>query len=444
MNDYFRYFRQKDKKRQRGGVLPLVAISLILFISFAALTIDLGYLFVGRNELQNAADAAALGGARKLGKIYQEMAEAGQTITGYNVDNDEKDKEAIIAIAKEIASQNKATKEGVIIDETRVPSDIQIGVWDQDSEPKFTETDEHPNAVRITAHRDTDNVAKEISTFFAGIFGIDSAPVSAMATAALLGQGTSEPGELQLPIGLSRKWFDGPKEKWCGNVVKFSPPSDPDACAGWTGFDLGKATKNQLDPIISGEHEVPGTDIGDDFYYTNGVQVADVFTHLLVLYGTNGNDVDRIYQYDPDKNYDQQEIPQPVTYDYERKPLCIYNSPSLSVCNEADVEKDDVHLRYPNLDFDNMDGGSQQKNFTGPYRYAHEWETTMVVYDSDDCTPSQDMPIKGYVRVVLYDVGYPSNAYVYARVTCDFVSPEDTRGGGSNFGVLGPIPSLVE
>ena len=46
--------------------MPLAAIGLLSLLGFAALAIDVGYLFVVRNELQNAADAAALAGAGHL------------------------------------------------------------------------------------------------------------------------------------------------------------------------------------------------------------------------------------------------------------------------------------------------------------------------------------------------------------------------------------------
>ncbi|APG25740.1 pilus assembly protein TadG-related protein [Syntrophotalea acetylenica] len=54
------------KKKQKGAVVVLVAILLIVFLGMAALAIDVYHLFVVRNELQNAADAAALAGAREL------------------------------------------------------------------------------------------------------------------------------------------------------------------------------------------------------------------------------------------------------------------------------------------------------------------------------------------------------------------------------------------
>ena len=46
---------------------------LIVLLSFVALAIDVGYMVVVKNELQNVADAGALAGARQLGDIYEPM-----------------------------------------------------------------------------------------------------------------------------------------------------------------------------------------------------------------------------------------------------------------------------------------------------------------------------------------------------------------------------------
>jgi len=51
------------KKRNRGQVLILVALAIFVLLGFAALAIDLGYLWTVRHELQRCADAGALAGA---------------------------------------------------------------------------------------------------------------------------------------------------------------------------------------------------------------------------------------------------------------------------------------------------------------------------------------------------------------------------------------------
>jgi uncharacterized membrane protein len=47
----------------RGQVLVLVALAFVAFIGFAALAVDVAYMYSVRNELQRCADAGALAGA---------------------------------------------------------------------------------------------------------------------------------------------------------------------------------------------------------------------------------------------------------------------------------------------------------------------------------------------------------------------------------------------
>ncbi|MCE5264195.1 MAG: pilus assembly protein TadG-related protein, partial [Deltaproteobacteria bacterium] len=54
------------RRRQSGAAAILVAFLMIVFLGIAALALDIGYLYVVRTELQNAADASALAGAGRL------------------------------------------------------------------------------------------------------------------------------------------------------------------------------------------------------------------------------------------------------------------------------------------------------------------------------------------------------------------------------------------
>ena len=58
---------------KRGVVAVYVAIILVVLIGFVALAVDVGYMMVVRNQLQNAADASALAATRQLGDIYEQM-----------------------------------------------------------------------------------------------------------------------------------------------------------------------------------------------------------------------------------------------------------------------------------------------------------------------------------------------------------------------------------
>ena len=58
----------RSRRRPRGQSLVIVAVSLIVLMGFAGIAIDVGNMMLTRNELQNAADAAALAGAGALYK----------------------------------------------------------------------------------------------------------------------------------------------------------------------------------------------------------------------------------------------------------------------------------------------------------------------------------------------------------------------------------------
>ena len=53
-----------SKKKQRGQSIALLAISIVTLLGMAALAVDLTTLYVARSEMQRAADAAALAGAK--------------------------------------------------------------------------------------------------------------------------------------------------------------------------------------------------------------------------------------------------------------------------------------------------------------------------------------------------------------------------------------------
>ena len=53
-------------QHQRGAVAIIVALCLTLLVGMLGLVLDLGHLYVAKTELQNAADAAALSGAKEL------------------------------------------------------------------------------------------------------------------------------------------------------------------------------------------------------------------------------------------------------------------------------------------------------------------------------------------------------------------------------------------
>src|SRR5436309_1131060 len=70
----------------RGAVAVMVAVVLVVLLSFGALALDISNAMIARNELQNVADASALAGARQLGVIYQGLPQ-GTPYTTYTLSN---------------------------------------------------------------------------------------------------------------------------------------------------------------------------------------------------------------------------------------------------------------------------------------------------------------------------------------------------------------------
>src|SRR5437899_11528453 len=54
------------RNRQRGAVAVIMGIAAIALFAFMGIAVDLAYTYSRKTELQNAADAAALSGAKAL------------------------------------------------------------------------------------------------------------------------------------------------------------------------------------------------------------------------------------------------------------------------------------------------------------------------------------------------------------------------------------------
>src|SRR5262249_39595318 len=69
---------RRQQQSRRGSVLPLVAMCAVAIMGMVALAIDVGMVAIARNQCQNAADSAAMAGARTI---------TGDSSNSYNVAN---------------------------------------------------------------------------------------------------------------------------------------------------------------------------------------------------------------------------------------------------------------------------------------------------------------------------------------------------------------------
>ncbi len=146
----------------------MVSLVMILLVGFAALTVDGGYLFWTRTQLQATADAACLAGAAKIPANNGTLSvlEEADVIA-----------EALAYVEKNMA----ATAYGTVL----ASSDSIFGYWDNDgthgaartfypegSLPPGTSLD----ALTLITRQDTNN-GNSVSLFFAPVLGIDEMEV---------------------------------------------------------------------------------------------------------------------------------------------------------------------------------------------------------------------------------------------------------------------------
>ena len=73
----------KHRTNERGATAVMVALVMLPLIAITALAIDIGHLYVVRNELQNAADAGALAAAQSLYLEGETQVNVGANQFGY-------------------------------------------------------------------------------------------------------------------------------------------------------------------------------------------------------------------------------------------------------------------------------------------------------------------------------------------------------------------------
>lgn len=83
--------RSRNRKNERGSILAMSAVGMLSFVLAAGLAVDVSHLYLAKNELQNAADAAALAGASGLnftpGGIAIASSRAQQEMNKYEFNN---------------------------------------------------------------------------------------------------------------------------------------------------------------------------------------------------------------------------------------------------------------------------------------------------------------------------------------------------------------------
>lgn len=162
-----RSLRTQSRSR-RGAVLLGAVIFFLLVVALVGVALDTAFVRKTNQELQAAADSAALAAT--------EILESDTEATQYSV---------VRQAAVDCAVANEADRTGVQILHNyanAADGDVVVGVWDQ-TDRSFTPDTATPNAVRVTARRTADAPGGPLSLLFGGLFGTSLSEVSRSAIA---------------------------------------------------------------------------------------------------------------------------------------------------------------------------------------------------------------------------------------------------------------------
>ncbi|HEY3242329.1 MAG TPA: pilus assembly protein TadG-related protein [Phycisphaerae bacterium] len=165
--------------RRRAATGVVVAVTAPVILGFGALTIDLGRLYVAKNELQVSADAAALAG------VSAYVGTTGQAVTLAQTSFDSHDTLAtqINTRTRTYAGYNRSnSKETKVADQDIVKGRYSFtnpsASLDSSSTARF-------NAVQVTLSRTSGGVNEPVNYLFGPILGLKSGQAHASATAAV-------------------------------------------------------------------------------------------------------------------------------------------------------------------------------------------------------------------------------------------------------------------
>ena len=459
-------FKLLEKVKNQAGVSAvIVAIVLPMLIGFGVLAVDVGYMYVAKNELQNVADASALAGARYLGWTYEGLSRAEQQAYVFA-------RSDIVDVVQQIAGKNQAAKMNIFIND----ADVLIGDWDAETgleNLRLTTTFKLPDAVRVIARRDN-SANGPILTFFARIFNIATVNVVADATAALTSPTKVDEGELKTPFGVSERMFDPPN---CTDVINFSPTGD--SCAGWHNFfdDINaNAMATKLIAFIVGDGQGVDEDddgISDDCLLSPCGErwLLYNFGHLLVppvLDEEAVNDVLENPQNYPDYFPDGATTPEASEGDYFEFQggdiNMLFNG--WYIKTDVDVVESDTDIYAGGYIYDDAESPKAPiaaiATLFDYFRRRDDdgndavWTTTIPVYkeindpDQDCANPRGGLEIVGFAEIQVLtinakDVVAPKiPREVSVKINCEkYFLP--VRGGGGSIGFTrGTIPNLVE
>jgi Flp pilus assembly protein TadG len=162
------------RRGERGFTALLVAILALVLVGFAGLAVDLSRVYTASQQLQAAADAAALGA---VGHVVNEIdtSDPGNPFT------------LTRSVAVNVALHNSAAGAPVQLAANpgnAADGDVVVGYWDTTNNT-FTPDLIGPNAVKVTARRTTTSQGGPVDLIFGPAFAANTADVGRSAIAVM-------------------------------------------------------------------------------------------------------------------------------------------------------------------------------------------------------------------------------------------------------------------
>jgi len=209
------------RQDESGSVTTVVALCLVVLIGLVALVVDTGYVMNIRNELQNAADAAALAGARSL---FLSSLQAG-----------EPNWVAAQEAAADVVRSNRSSNQPLL------DAQVQVGYWNLISKmlqpTTIANTANDLPAVMVTVRRASGSNGGPVALTFAPVLGIDTMAVGAQAMAVIGYPKEVDAGEafpMAILKALADEYWDHPTSFRIGSSYHY-----PTSEAGqWTSFKV--------------------------------------------------------------------------------------------------------------------------------------------------------------------------------------------------------------
>lgn len=217
-------------RQERGIILVITAFSMIALLSFFALVVDLGHIFVTKSELQNTADSAA------MASIIEVLSGGTETAT---------------QVAVDFGQAHQVAHAPIFVD----PNDVLFGHYDFNLS-QFQPNVLPINAVEVTARKASGTLSGPLPLFFARLFGKNFTDVKAASRAVLDPRVTGLTlGNQLLPYTVLKEMVDsdGDGNFDIGNIVDVFPGHYAPGNFGFLDLDGGSnGTPDLQDWIANG------------------------------------------------------------------------------------------------------------------------------------------------------------------------------------------------